>query len=1572
MDSAHEEPELPSAIQDLLQRLEGQGEPLTMLPNLSWNAPEFFPERASLSTITGWRSQVRHRVLEAIGNCNTFEILYFNNICGGDVSRLTASEWEIVFRGFRSSTVLQRIYLYDLKWSSDAEVETLCLELGRILNSSSVTQLVVQRCRLSARCWSNLASGLRGHSDSKLQSLELLGDAWEDESAVKHVAEMINSAPLLETLDLKYFSKYMNMEDETVGILSQALIQSSSLRDLGLGGAGKWGGPLLLKALAGDDRNRSIERLRLFERMDGLGDCLREILISNPSLKEVKLYKVKMSPEEWHQLGEVIRDNAIATTILVYFYLDRNEWKSIEALALSASSDVKDPILELELEIGIRAKREDKVKLSLNLLGRVLRGEIKSLKSLIIRQSDKPIITFSILPMNGKIGETSVQKRLELSFRSEDISKGEWEELLRCMRGNHLTHLDLCHSRLDQEAFRDVMGVLQVNLALIKDPTLELDLQARSEDEVMLSLNLLGRVLRGEIQSLKSLSIWQSEKPIITFSILPMNGKTGETSVQKRLELSVRSENLSKGEWEELLRCMRGNHLTHLDLSDSELDEEAFRDVMGVLQVNLALQEIDVSRTSWATDGKAALIQESLQQNKERAVYMSVFREANLTFGDAKAGRLFLCGSPRAGKTQLRKTLMRINHSWLHKSNLFNRWEVLWRTKGIEVEFLRKNDEMQISVWDLAGQWIFRTLQTVLFPQTNNFCVFLFVYSPFCEEKSSKKPDSCFETELEDWLSFFTSSIRVTGRDLPQVFVVISHKDKAIYSSVSWAQSIVEKLTQRFANYVDLRPIQECFHVDARKKKQVSSLNRHIFENFHKLLSDKSPQVPKLCLQLTSLLVTNTKKNKSFPLWPSKKFYDFCVSDLKKFIPSSSAHSVEHSRIMQSIISYLNDVGSIIYIPNLDYIIVDPNWLTNTFLGELIALGQNFQAQEPESSYRMSSYASKDGFVSESVFVRLIEEFLGNQSHGQRGVDREKLENILVNLDLCFKLKDTSQYFIPSFIPEHASKEEQKHEEGAHVDSMFWDNRSETSQFVGIRIQCQDEITMSLTAAFFPRFQMFIRRKLISEEMSVFEENVICSRHYLRLFLDGHQIYIEHIQSEKSHKYVDVLMLCSSQKSKEAAITYVRKHIVQELISFCASPKGCLGVALVLGVIQTFCVEMLIPSRLRKVILIETLKSDFIRSINGKLEEMPLEKSHLMEKEELFHYEHCWPPIGRYTGQISELARDLLWESDVEAVVNEIHQNRIQQLESLEEGIISVDNGLALCYPEAENMNSGSDAPQIKDLKPLSSRCLSRSSTSVENRSTRLVLFKIEQLKGEVQGLHKKVDDLDERLREVHSIMQRVDMKMEHILSVHQELQSKLSVFMSKVDRSIGYSQEIQQRKTPKRPYVTDDVGHFYRLSAGLHVGKIVRLHLMCESMTGFHTVKDQEGLKLRLDLEKWEWIRRTIEISYKVIYYGAKAALTKFCGLGEAIPAWADLEADIVKLDGISSEDRKAVLTGGESKELQEAWLRIQQILAPELEYSKIFKLYQVKYVSLKKGGHAWVCEECMNKGLRCGILTR
>ncbi|BFI22906.1 hypothetical protein MPTK1_8g17110 [Marchantia polymorpha subsp. ruderalis] len=1473
MDFADEEPELPSAIQDLIRRLEGEGEPIIgRLPDYNFRGPQFldfFPERASLSKMTRWQSKVRLQVLEAIGSCNTLEELNISGICGGNISRLTPVEWNTVFRVFNWSPNLRVIRFERLTWSSHGEMELLCTKLGIVLNTRYATDLAIFNCSLSATCFLNLSKGMRGKSESKLESLELHNAAWEDSSAVEHVADMINSAPRLKMLSLGGTGPHMcDMDEEVVRTLSQAINLSSSIKTLRLECVNSGASDLLRQVFASDDGNQSIEHLEMMH-MPVLGHSVRHVLIyEKVKLKEVKLSNIDMPPEEWRVVGQAIRVNNTVKTIQVSNVLDAvsgpgGPLEGLEELACAASSDNKAPIMEVSLSVTFENLSE------LTILGKVLRGEIKSVKSFVLhwrKFSTSGIDNFqerleSIFPSNGKSGNSSVLESLSLYPQSEDpLHEIWWKHLFWFLRENtSLTHLTLGNP-------------------------------------------------------------WSTYKPAF--------------------------------------------------------DEETFRELMDLLQVNLSLREIDVSATSWAMDGKDAQIQEALKHNKKRSVYMSEFREAKLEFGDAKAGRLFLCGSPRAGKTQLRQTLMKIveGKSWLHNKAL------KWRTKGVEVEFLQNDDKLQISIWDLAGQGIFRTLQSVLFPQTSYFSVFIFVYSPFCDKTFSRKEDSCLRTELKEWLSFISSTIRVTGNNRPQVLVVISHKDKIKSNSLTWAHSIVNELTNRFAKFVDLHPIQEFFHIDARKKKPVIPLKTHIFEIFKKLLSKKSLQVPQLCSHLSSLLVTNTKENRSIPLWPSTKFDDFCAPSLTQFNSFSSALHVNHSRIMKSVISYLNDVGSIVSIPNFDFIIVDPNWLTNTLLGELVALGQNFEVQKFRSSRRLisrDSYTSRNGFVSDSVFARLIEEFLGNQphasesvfarltekclgkqSHAETVVHREVIENILISLDLCFKLEDTSEYFIPSFVPEHPSMEAHGHQEVAHVESMAWKTRIEISKFVGIRIQCQDERTMSLTAAFFPCFQMFMRRKLISE-MHVSKENVTCSRHYLRLFHDGHEIYVE---QDRSHSYVDVLMLCSTYKSRDMALKYVMKHIVQELISFCASPKGCPGVALVLGVIQTICVEKLIPSHLRGAILIKDLKSAFTLSIEHILENIPLDKSHLEKEHELFNYEHSWPLIEDYTTHvIFERARELLWESDVEAVVNEIRQKRMQQLESLQQGLTGVNNDLASSHPEDENMISNSNFPDGKDSNQPSS------STSVENCSTGLILSTIHQLEGNIV---RRFDGVDKELRSVVSIVQRLENKVGQIISLQQELQSTSSAFMSKVDTIIQYSSSLQLPRAPKRPYVTDDVGIFYRMSSFLHVGTTVRLHLMCESVTGYHPVKDQEGLQILLNRENCRWIRKTIEISYKVLYYAAKAGLDKTVGLGQVIPDWADLRSDVVKLDGISDHDRRAVVKGGESKELKEAWLRIQQTLAP-INYSAIFKLYQVKYVRPELGGHAWVCEECMNKGRGSGILT-
>ncbi|BBN18725.1 hypothetical protein Mp_8g04940 [Marchantia polymorpha subsp. ruderalis] len=427
MDSADEELKLPSAVQDLIRKLDNKTEPLRWLPTLAYpQFQDFFPQRALLSTITGWQSQVRLRVLEAIGSCNTLQYLDVQDIFSGDISRLTANEWEVLLRGFSCSTHLRVIRVERLTWTSLAEVESLCLQLGGILRTSSVTDMRIGDCRLSARCFLNLASGLGGNHESKLKTLELC-NAWKDSSAMKHMADMIKSATRLETLEIGgSWERMYDMDEEAARILSQALIQSSSLRKLVLREVKGEASAFLLKAfskkaLDGDGGNQAIQCLHLIS-VFGLGDSLRELLSSNPYLEEVTLAAIDMRPEEWSRLGQAIRENATAKSIRVtHFMRQKDDLKGVEELVCAASSDDKDP----KVELIITFYDYDALISALNFVGEVLRGEIRSLESLILyfncscppgsNENRMP----SIVPMDENLRDTTVLKRLKLFFKGK-------------------------------------------------------------------------------------------------------------------------------------------------------------------------------------------------------------------------------------------------------------------------------------------------------------------------------------------------------------------------------------------------------------------------------------------------------------------------------------------------------------------------------------------------------------------------------------------------------------------------------------------------------------------------------------------------------------------------------------------------------------------------------------------------------------------------------------------------------------------------------------------------------------------------------------------------------------------------------------------------------------------------------------------------------------------------------------------------------------------------------------------------------------------------------------------------
>ncbi|KAL3691337.1 hypothetical protein R1sor_004988 [Riccia sorocarpa] len=162
--------------------------------------------------------------------------------------------------------------------------------------------------------------------------------------------------------------------------------------------------------------------------------------------------------------------------------------------------------------------------------------------------------------------------------------------------------------------------------------------------------------------------------------------------------------------------------------------DEVFRSLMDLLQVNIYLEVVNLdkydSEDNGGDEGKV-LVQEALRRNREQRAYFSTLRDAKLPCEEAKAARVFLCGHPFAGKTTLRVTMMETKHCqkesrirkyWTRKFDPLRRKTrkgvglPLKRTKGVDVELLRDDAEMQISVWTLRGRRSFEPYSPCSFP----------------------------------------------------------------------------------------------------------------------------------------------------------------------------------------------------------------------------------------------------------------------------------------------------------------------------------------------------------------------------------------------------------------------------------------------------------------------------------------------------------------------------------------------------------------------------------------------------------------------------------------------------------------------------------------------------------------------------------------------------------------------------------------------------------------------------------------------------------------------------------------
>ncbi|KAG6553900.1 hypothetical protein Mapa_004817 [Marchantia paleacea] len=985
--------------------------------------------------------------------------------------------------------------------------------------------------------------------------------------------------------------------------------------------------------------------------------------------------------------------------------------------------------------------------------------------------------------------------------------------------------------------------------------------------------------------------------------------------------------------WKDFFRSLRDNtSLKRLRLgSDCFWDDEAFRELMAVLQVNSTLQEIEFSGRE--PEGKAALVREALRRKSRQETYLAELRKglARTAWTYPKCGRVFLCGFPEAGKTRLGHCMLQVTQEKSMVQKLKDKF--MPRTQGIDIHVLRNDRAMQVSIWDLAGQDIFRALQEYLFPKLNRACVFLFVFSLFNRKSKTVKPqlEEAFRQEFLSWLRFITSNSEVTGLNLPRVVVVLTHKDKVRGAEPKWAERILFKLRKEFEDVVHISPI--LFYINGRRKEDAQPIVDHVYRSFQELFKEKLFRVPDACCQMSNFLVNWASSNKLQPIVSFQKFAVLCEeahSDLRNL--RHYLQEEERERVLRAVASYLHDVGTVIHFPKSNLMVVNPNWLTNVFLGRLISIGQNFE-QPP--GRRIAS--SKHGFLIREDFEKLLQEdFLTPlEKEGYTGLDLQTLQDLMENLDLCYQVSsgDDSSFFVPTIFKT----------QGEHQLRWLRTKPVQDVSYLGLRVRCKDRQRTALTTAFFSRFQVTLRRTLM-QRLALSEQQFMCEYNLISLLVDGHDILVE---NDEEGDHMDVLV--RSIKSRHNSWEFVSKKIVEELRDFCASPRGSPGLELVVDILRTDCARGLVSSAHRRhdqAVSRSELKDKLKQSIDKPVD--------ILRVGDL--YAHTWPAVPDAGLQIaSEWAVDLLPPQDIVEVrewvqkeTKAITERMVKVAEVLEE-ITGVPKNRAQAKLERSKTDLG--------LGP------DRSKASIKPEA------------GDAPA--KKLTTFDELRAEIKELK-----------SIQQSLRETLTAISLGLDGTVGVPESYLLSELPRRPFfIPGDLCH--RISGLVMVGKPMKLHLMCEERTANHMVPNQPGFQLTVAGENQAWLRLVAVNAVKAIWYFLKAGI-QVTTAGGVVPELQTADGPYIPLammsmagvlDTLQIDHKASTVTGdsvldslladdkGRWCSPAEAWDCLEDFLSSELhdQITEFFLLFRARYHKAKdqKSAHAWLCEECLNKGI-------
>lgn len=193
-------------------------------------------------------------------------------------------------------------------------------------------------------------------------------------------------------------------------------------------------------------------------------------------------------------------------------------------------------------------------------------------------------------------------------------------------------------------------------------------------------------------------------------------------------------------------------------------------------------------------------------------------------------------------------------------------------------------------------------------------------------------------------MKFIASNSKVRiGRDgqglqLPHVVFVLTKNDTLdgmeLANANADAKSVVKDLRSEFEGVLDL--YERVQVVDARSAQDVTELLKVVKIVLRTTLETQKEYV--VCEEVCEVLDRWSGENKSKPVLKLDEYYELCQAHIKPPNPLIPVREGQgQSRVGKDVIlAYLNDLGDIISLKGLDFIVINPRWFGVGVLGSLI------------------------------------------------------------------------------------------------------------------------------------------------------------------------------------------------------------------------------------------------------------------------------------------------------------------------------------------------------------------------------------------------------------------------------------------------------------------------------------------------------------------------------------------------------------------------------------------------------------------------------------------------------------